>query len=121
MREREVDAVIGAAISRTSRHRSSPASSCASSVSDCRSFRPAARRSVFRERSAGAISCSSSAASRSAAVRNVRRCRAVDAEARQLGADRGDVGVGLGVALVGARCRRRQQAVVLELLRRAPA
>ena len=45
------------------------------SPSDWRSSRPLLRRSGLRERSAGATSCSSRPASRSAAVRKARRCR----------------------------------------------
>src|SRR2546423_5349643 len=58
---------------RRSRQKSSCESSCATSARVWSSWMPASRRSGFRERSAGATSWCSSPASRSAAVRKVRR------------------------------------------------
>ena len=94
---------------------------CASSASCCRSRSACARRSALRPRSAGATSCSSSAASRPVAVRNVRRLRGADAVARQLRARRGDVGVRLGIALRARRCRAARADRTPRAPSRAPA
>ena len=64
---------------------------------------------------------SSRPASRSVDVRNVRRWRGRDAEAREPAADRGDLGVGLGVEPLAALDPRREQAVLLELARQPRA
>ena len=58
--------------------RGATTSSCASSASYCRSCNPARGARRCAREAPGATSCSSSAASRPAAVRNVRRCRGVD-------------------------------------------
>src|SRR5436190_12252204 len=62
---------------RRSRQKSSWESSCATSARAWSSWMPVSRRSGLRERSAGATSWCSKPAFRSAAVRNVRRWRAV--------------------------------------------
>jgi len=65
------------ATSRRSRTRSRWASWLVSSASASSSCSPASRRSGFCDRSAGAMICSSSPASRSTAERNAFRCRAL--------------------------------------------
>ena len=117
----QVDGAHWAAISRTSRHSSSAASSCASSVSACRSL--SAGRAALGVARAQRRRDELLEQRRLAVGRRPERAQVprVDAEPRQLRADGRDVGVGLGVALVGAAAERREQPVVLELLARTRA
>ena len=112
-----VDSHQWPATCRRSRQKSSCESSCASSARVCSCWTAASRRSAFRERSAGATSCSSRpglAVGRRAERAQVARR---DPEARELRAGDRDLDVAGRIELLAALAARLQEAELLELAR----